>query len=105
MQTLPFRLVKTVMLNGSGAGAINFSPTVGTWEVSQVAALASSNTNEPEFSVFIDGVFVGGSYSGSKTTDTTFNQEVQAQQVLQGVWTGGDAGAIATMVITGKKTV
>jgi hypothetical protein len=105
VQTLNFRDVYTVTLDGSGNGTIRFSPSVGTWEIQQVAAMTSSNTNEPEFSAYVNGMFVGGSYSGSKTNDTTFNQTLEAQEVLTGVWVGGDAGSIATMVLSGKKTV
>ena len=105
MEWLPFRDVYTVVLDGSGNGAIRFSPSVGTWLVEQVAVTVSSNTNEPEFLAYIDGMYVGGSYSGSRTNDTAFNQRLAAQQALSGVWVGGDAGATATMVLTGRKQV
>ncbi len=102
-QALPFRDVYTVTLDGSGNGAINVSPTIGFWMVEQVAVIVSTNTNEPEFQCYIDGMFVGGSYSGSRTSDTTFNQRLNAQQRLNAVWLGGDPDATATLILTGKK--
>lgn len=104
-QALPFRAAYTVVLNGSGNGTIRWSPSQGSWLVQQCAATVTTSTNEPEFSTFIDGMFVGGSYSGSKTNDTTFNQTVVAQQALSATWTGGDPGATATLIISGVKTV
>jgi hypothetical protein len=103
MVRLPFRLTLDVTLDGSGNGAIRFSPSIGMYMVEQVAAMVSSNENEPEFQVYVDGIFVGGSYSGSRTNDTSFNQRLAAQQVLNGVWIGGDPGATAVMNLTGWK--
>lgn len=104
-QRLPFRMTMDVVLDAGGSGAINFSPSVGTWEITQVAATTSTNVNEPEFATYIDGAFIGGSYSGSRTNDTSFNQILNAQQKLTGVWTLGDPGATAVMTLTGWKTV
>jgi hypothetical protein len=104
-QVLNFRDVKTVTLDAAGRGSIVFSPTIGDWVVEQVSVTVSSNTLEPEFSAYVNGMFVGGSYSGSKTNDTTFNQPLATQETLTGIWVGGDPGAVATMVISGKKTV
>lgn len=104
-ERLRFRDTYTTVLDASGNGTINFRPSVGSWMVNQVAASVSSNNNEPEFSAFVNGMFVGGSYSGSKTNDTTFNQEVNAQEVLSAVWLGGDPGATATLTLSGVKTV
>ena len=104
METNPFRLTETVELNGAGTGTIRFSPSIGVWKVEQVAASTSTNTNEPIFSAYINGVFVGGSYSGSRTNDTSFNQRVNAQERLDFVWTGGDPGAIGEVTISGLKT-
>ncbi len=102
---LPFRTVETVTLDGFGAGSITFGPTFGEWLVEQVSASVSSNALEPEFTTYINNAFIGGSYSGSRTNDTTFNQRLNAQEKLRGVWVGGDPGATATMVLSGRKLV
>lgn len=104
-QELNFRNTFEVVLDATGGGSINFRPSVGSWLIKQVAASTSTNVNEPEFTASINGSFVGGSYSGSKTNDTTFDQTLDAQEVLTGTWTGGDVGATATMTISGVKTV
>lgn len=102
---LPFRLTQDTVLDASGGGSIRFQPSIGEWKVEQVSARTSTFVNEPEFSAYVSGMFVGGSYSGSRTNDTTFNQRISAQDNLTGVWVGGDAGATATMVISGVKLV
>ncbi len=102
-QWLPFRLTDTVVLDGSGNGSITFGPTVGEWLIEQVAVTVSSNNNEPTFSAYINNIYVGGSYSGSRTNDTSFNQRVQAQEKFSGAWVGGDAGATGTITLIGRK--
>lgn len=104
-QDLPFRKVYTVTLDGSGNGFIRVSPTIGYWQIEQVSASTGTNTNEPEFLTYINGAFIGGSYSGSRTNDTTFNQRLAAQEEFRAVWVGGDAGTTATLVLTGKEFV
>jgi hypothetical protein len=103
MQALPFRDVKTAVVNASGIAVIRFQPTVGKWTVTSVTCQMSSNLLEPRFKAFVDGVFISGSDSGSMDSDSIFGQEVQAQSTLEGVWTGADVGATATMTITGIK--
>lgn len=104
-QWLPFRDVFTVVLDGSGTGTIEVRPSIGEWLIEQVAVRTSSNVNEPEFSAFINGAWVGGTFSGSRDSDTSFNQRLNAQERFNGIWTGGDAGATGELTLTGRKLV
>ncbi len=109
-QTLPFRDTKTVVLDGSGNGSITFQPTSygESWKVDQVA-ISTTATNlllpPPLFQAYVNGLFVGGSYSGNLTNDTAFNQLLQTQEVLKFVWTGGQPGVTATATISGTKEI
>lgn len=107
MRTLPLRITRTVTLNGSGAGTIQFTVDVPLLNIQVVALRVDPRpvTLEPECSVFIDGTFVGGSQAASLDSDTTFNQVVEQQRQIKAVWTGGDAGATATITFSGMKTV
>ena len=106
-QRLPFRKVKDAVVAADGTATIRFQITDQHewWEIQMVAAMCSTNTLEPEFNTNIDGVFTGGSYSGSKTNDTTFNQQLHTQETLYGVWTGADVGATVTMSVSGWKNL
>lgn len=102
---LPFRITNDVRLDGLGNGSIRISPSVGEWVIEQVSASTTSVTNEPQFTAYINGAFIGGSFSGNRTTDTEFNQRLNAQEAFVGAWVGGDPSAIAQLTLTGRKLV
>lgn len=107
MRVLPLRISGQVVLNGSGAGTIEFTVDVSLWFL-QVAAVRVDPRPvilEPECSIYVDGTFVGGSQAASLDSDTTFNQSVEQQRIVKAVWTGGDAGSVASISFTGTKTV
>lgn len=113
MGTVPLNESGSVTLNGSGNGTVRMRPFGGgeTWLPGSVSFKASSNTLEASCRIYIgpspsDQYFVDGSLSGS-TGDST--GRVAGYQVdshgnyLWAVWAGGDAGATATVQVTGTE--
>lgn len=106
--------VATVVLNGSGNGTAKVGPigTRETWSPAVASVSVSTNVNEALCRIYIgDSVsaanYIDGTLSGS-TGDSTGN--VSGCQVPLGwyvwaVWSGGDAGSVATLNVTGTKTV
>lgn len=114
MQTLPLNEDNTVKLDGSGNGTTKLGPSSTTerWYPTVVSQNASSNTNEavcktyagssPTQNNFVDGTFSG---SSGDATDRISGQEITYGNWIWSVWTGGDANAVATLVVSGTKTV
>ena len=99
-----FRVADATTLDSSGSGQVDLSPPAGvTWEVSSVSCVTSTRVKEPVFKLYLDAVsdtaFLEGSFSGSQ--DTTGTPRTVRDRTLIGVWTGGDAGARATMIVAG----
>lgn len=103
----------SVTLDGSGNGTLRMVPYSGSlaWLPSVVSVSASSNNAEASCKIFIGATataqyFVDGTLSGS-TGDSSGS--VSGYQVdthgnsLWAVWTGGDPGATATMVVSGTE--
>lgn len=114
MRTLPLTRTASVVLDGSGNGTASSGPASAgeSWTVAQVAVSASSNTKEAQCKVFAGASataqsYAGGTLSGS-TGDSTTNLPpgpVYPGYSVWAQWAGGDAGATATMVVTGIRTV
>lgn len=101
----------TVTLDGSGNGTLKMVPWAGsvTWRPSSVSVKASSNTNEATCKIYVgpsatDSYFVDGTFSGSSgdSTDRVNGYQVDTHgNALWAVWQDGDAGAVATMSVSG----
>jgi hypothetical protein len=104
----------TVVLNGSGAGTAKIGPAGAfeTWQAEAAAVSVATNTAEAQCRIYVgtDATapnYVDGTLSGS-TGDST--GRVSARPLKLGdyvwaVWSGGDAGAVATLNVTGTRTV
>lgn len=101
-QRMPLSVLAETTLNASGNGAVELKPLAHneTWLVTSCATKVSSNTREPEFKVFSNGVFIDGTTEGSLNA-TGLYEIVHTNQPIRGEWTGGDAGAIAQMRLGG----
>jgi hypothetical protein len=75
---------------------------------------ASSNTNEATCRIYVgpntnDDSFVDGTFSGSSgdATDRVTGYDIsrRTDPYIWAVWAGGDAGAQATLVISGTKEI
>lgn len=97
---------RSVVLNGSGNGSVTFGPDRYPWIIHRVSVHVSSNANEPQANIYRGsvnpGTFVSGTFSGTNDTDSNLNDgvlNIGEQYVCQ--WTGGDAGATATISFYG----
>jgi hypothetical protein len=102
------------VLDGTGAGTAKVGPLTDreNWTLATASVSCSSNVLEAACRIFVGDVvtaanYVDGTLSGS-TGDSTDN--VAAAPCPKGtyvwaVWTGGDAGAVATLSVNGTKTI
>ena len=113
MPTAPLDESASVTLDGSGNGTLKMVPYSGmlTWLPDVVSVKASTNISEATCRIYrgpdtSDQWFVDGTFSGSTgdATDRIGGREVDTHgNALWAVWVGGDAGAVATMRITGTE--
>lgn len=105
----PINAGVSTVLDGTGGGIVTFGPqTPGvSYTITSVATITSSTVNTPTFLLYQGPVgqqnFIGGTYDGN-TDSSDVNVQLFNGQVMTGVWTGGDAGAQATMSVFGNKT-
>ena len=113
MRTQPFSRTATVTLDGSGDGTASVGPTITSevWAVGVSSVSASTNVSEAVCRTYAGGgvspgTFVDGTTWGSTGDSTSnFGGPLYPGQQVYAVWTGGDAGATATLVVTGTRTV
>lgn len=105
---IPLAEYAQVTLDANGNGAVQIGPEKQreSWMIQSMSVSVSSNTNEPTFKVYRGSSsaitsLISGTYAGSFDTDTTFNYMLEENGKLTCVWTGGDAGALATVVVHG----
>ncbi len=100
---LPLDVAASVTLDATGAGTVRLQPSNvnQTWHVVQASVLVSSNTKEPTAKLYQNGSsFLGGTYTGSN--DSTSLDITVRNGYIQCNWTGGDAGAKATLYLQGS---
>lgn len=110
-QQMPLSVFAETVLSG-GAGAVELKPTAHneTWLVTSCATEvspvppATSVTNEPEFKVYVNSVFIDGTQDGSLNS-TGMYEIVQTNQPVRGEWSNGDNGATAKMRLGGIKVL
>lgn len=109
--TVPLLTSGNVKLNNSGAGTVALGPNVGQrWDLSLASITTSTSTNIPQCSIFIGGAptpdaFVDGTYTGNlNSSDAVSSYPVTPGQKVYAVWSGGDVGAIAQLVLRGTVT-
>lgn len=107
-QTTPLNEGKSVRLDASGNGSVEMGPSgIFAWHLTRISVLVSTNAAEPTFVVYVDSISptnaLATTYTGSGDSSDE-NQILRPGQKLIGVWTSGDANALATMSIFGEKT-
>jgi hypothetical protein len=112
MRQLPLSMKAYATLNGSGAGTAYIGPLSPgeQWSGLTVAVSVASNVKESTCSIYAGAAatpayFADGTTWGSTGDSTTNVGTVQVGGNVFAVWTGGDAGAKATMTVTGTKAV
>lgn len=97
-----------VTLDGSGNGALTIGPlySAQTWIPTQINVQVTTDVKEPVFKYY-RGRSVGNlAYLGGTNTGSNDNSDINGQTLHPGetfycVWTGGDAGAIASVSLNG----
>lgn len=98
---------QSVILDSNGNGTVTLGPdnAFQQWIPTNAACSVSSNTSEPVFVLYNGSAGnanrIGGSYTGSNDNTDLNGITLYPGSVLTGVWTGGDAGATATLSIQG----
>ncbi len=98
----------SVKLDGSGNGQCSLTPPSGTmWQLSLASVSTTSTGNAPKAFLYlgnsngpltlVDSTFLGNSASSGKVAGAPFFHG----SYLWAVWTGGDAGALATLQVYG----
>jgi len=101
-----------VTLDGSGNGAVAIGPSYSyqTWYPTQINVLVTSNVKEPVFKYYRGRTagqlnYLGGTYTGSNDSSDINGQTLHPGDTFYCVWTGGDAGAVASVSLSGTKEV
>jgi hypothetical protein len=114
MTTVPLIASISVTLNSSGNGQAQVGPLSAreVWSPQNCSVSVSSDVNESACKIYVGDSplqrnYIDGTASGSfgDGTSRIANSQVVAGQYVWAVWTGGDANATATLLVTGTKTV
>lgn len=100
----------SVTLNGSGAGRCALTPPSGTrWDLSLASVATTSTVNFAQAALYlgnangpiqlIDQTYDGNNASSGKVAGAPFYHGTY----LWAVWSGGDAGATATLQVFGQQ--
>ncbi len=108
MPSYPLATSASVALDGSGKGTARLGPQVGQrWRLRTASILVVNAILIPQCKIYmgaapLDPFFVDGTYTGALASTSNVNGRplTNGQQIFA-VWTGGDAGAVATLTITG----
>lgn len=103
-----------VVLDGSGNGTAKVGPLSARekWTPALIAVAATSNTKEATCKIYAGAApqqpyFIDATYAGSSgdSTGRGAAKTVEVGQYVWAVWTGGDAGATATVTVNGTKEI
>lgn len=97
---------RSVVLDANGYGAVTFGPSRDPWTIQRMSVSVSSNTSEPQANIYRGtvnpGTKISGTYSGSNDTDSQVSDNpLYPGETYTCEWTGGDAGATATISFSG----
>lgn len=114
MSTVPLNESAYVTLDATGAGTVRLGPRAHgqTWHP-QIASVATSTaTKSPTCKLYVGGptlsssVLVDGTYTGEQNaTDAVGGWELRLGNYVWAIWSGGDAGAQATLTLAGSQDI
>lgn len=113
---VPLNESRTITLDGSGNGTARLSPLSAreVWYpvTVHVSTIQSVVTNEATCKIYVGDVAITQNYrdttfSGSSgdSTGKVSSDKVQVSDGIFAVWTGGDPGVSAVMVVTGERDI
>ena len=114
MVTVKLSETRTIKLDGSGNGSISISPQSAreVWHPENIHVNVSTNVNEAQCKIYvgdsaIQSNFRDGTFSGSSgdSSDKINADTVKVGSHIFAIFTGGDAGAFASAIVTGTKDV
>jgi len=112
MRELPLKATASVTLSASGAGTAYVGPQSSgeQWSDITAAVRVATNVNEAICSTYAGAgatpsYFCGATTWGSTGDSTTNVPVVHVGGNVFALWTGGDAGQVATLTVTGTKLV
>lgn len=112
MRTIPLEQSATITLNANGYGLATITPPVTEqWDISTVSVTSTSSTKVPTIRLYLgqgpnQSDFIDGSYNGNQNvSDVLSGRPIPPGIKLLAEWAKGDANAIATVTVRGKKTV
>lgn len=112
MRQLPLNVKAYATLSGAGAGTASIGPLSPGEQWSDLTVSVSVATNVAEATCRIyagaaptPGYFADGTTWGSTGDSTTNARIVRVGGNVWAAWSGGDAGAKATMTISGTRAV
>lgn len=114
MQTVPLNESQPVKLDGSGNGTVKLGPRSHgeTWHPEVASVKVSTATAEAACKIYLghtatDDNFLDGTFSGSSgdSTDRVSGNPLWLGNYIFAVWSGGDAGATATLSVIGTREI
>lgn len=115
MSTVPLNSNGFVILDASGNGTVKLGPASAreVWNPQSVhVQVAGPVTNEASCYIYVgdsptQGNFRDASQSGSTgdSSDRVSADTIKCGQYIWAVWSGGDVGRQATLLITGSRSV
>ena len=110
--SIPLNVSAQVTLNGSGNGTVSLGPSLPgvNWQPSLVSVSVSptSGTTVSQFRLYlglpVQQNLIGGTYTGD-INSSGLSVTLWPGMILTGVWSGGNPGATAAMVLTGTQNV
>lgn len=101
----PIRKRVEVTLNASGAGTARIGPTMHgvTWQIDSYVVKCSTATNEATARLYVNGVIVDTTETGSTGDTGDIPVRLQSQDVLTCTWESGDVGATAELTVSGTQ--
>lgn len=106
--------VATVVLDGSGNGRCKVGPAGARelWSPAVASVSVATNTAEAQCRIYIGDTptpanFIDGTLDGSTgdSTDRVSGSQVPLGWFIWAVWSGGDPGSVATLNVTGTRTI
>ncbi len=99
-------IAATVTLDGSGNGAVQFQATGSAARITNLFGKVSTSTSQATVSVYVGTIAdtnrVFNNNSGSTGFTASGQIDVPDGTIIYVVWTGGDAGAVATATFSGR---
>jgi len=96
----PFRRTATDVVAADGTARATLVPPGRDWLITMTTTSTSTNTLIPTAKIYVNGVFVEGSDSGSLDSSDT-KRLIRANDEYESRWAGADVGARATLTVEG----